>query len=148
MKFDQILTAEFATSMLFKLAQSFEQGKHYRIQVTEHKGRTLSQNALFHLWCHEIAKQWEAKGWSPDVPDMEPYELVKLWLKDKFRGPKDIEIANGVVVKSVPWESSKADKADMCDFMTQVEAYCAERGWRITIPMECEYRELLQRQVA
>jgi Fe-S cluster biosynthesis and repair protein YggX len=105
--------------------------------------RSLNQNALFHVWCREIAKGMEKKGFA--VSEGVAEEAWKLWLKKRFLGINDYKISKTVITGQVK-SSSALNKGDMVHFMDQCYHWATEQGIRLTIPAESEYAELKKQQ--
>lgn len=105
--------------------------------------RSLSQNALFHMWLREIKKGMEKKGVKVTVGDAE--EAWKLWLKRRFLGTNDFQIKNQVIEGQIK-RSSELNKGEMVHFMDQCYHWALEQGINLTIPMESEYAELKAKQ--
>ena len=58
--------------------------------------RSLSQNALLHIWCREIAKGMHKKG--VVVTEGDAAEAWKLWLKKRFLGTDNFVIRNAYYI--------------------------------------------------
>lgn len=106
--------------------------------------RSLSQNALFHLWTSEISKYLCANGanYTP--------EQVKEMLKHTFLGYEVVERID--VTTQEPERvralrrTSKLDTGEMYIFMQRVEAWAAGIGCFVTIHDNSEYMKLKNRQ--
>lgn len=97
--------------------------------------RTLSQNALFWIWCADIANffnhAYGDDSWNKDnVHDL---------FCSMFRYPK--ALPNGEVVDK--WvETSKLNKKQMTDFMNKIQAYMAtEHGVSVPLPDDDKYKD-------
>ena len=90
--------------------------------------RSLSQNALFWLWCTDIANffGWAERG-SPDKQRAHDVMLILRW------GYREEEAMPGVIRKRLP-KTSRFDKGQMGDLLTWVEAWCVERGIPLSYP--------------
>jgi len=97
--------------------------------------RSLSQNALFHLWCREMATHFAAKG--AEVTE----EKIKILLKYKFLGTESIQI-NKTVIEDQVKETSGLDRGEMMFFMDQVQDWAMDHGVTLTCPAESEYMKL------
>lgn len=102
--------------------------------------RTLSQNALFHLWMSEASKHFERQG----KKNVEP-ERLKLLLKNHFLGTVDVEVGSQVV-PGVIRSTKKLDRGEMQRFMEQCEAWLLDMGVKLTIPGESEYMKMREAQ--
>jgi hypothetical protein len=105
--------------------------------------RSLSQNALFHMWCREIAKGMKKKGFN--VTEGDALEAWKLWLKRRFIGSDDFQISKTEIRGQVR-RSSALNKGDMVHFMDQCYHWASEQGIKLTVPLESEYAELKNQQ--
>jgi len=97
--------------------------------------RSLSQNALFHLWCREMANHFAAKG--ADVTESK----IKLLLKYKFLGTESIQI-NKTIIQDQVRETSGLDRGEMLFFMDQVQDWAMDHGVTLTCPNDSEYMKL------
>jgi len=100
--------------------------------------RSLSQNALFHLWCREMAASFREKN--PEITE----EKIKLLMKYKFLGCADVQINNTVISGQVR-ETSSLDRGEMMDFMDQVQNWAMDHGVFVTCPDDSEYMRLNQK---
>lgn len=122
-----------------------------KIEVSEYKNpRSLSQNALLHMWFGLIAKDFKLKNFMYDKnaeTDLEPEmeyltaDDVKLMLKHKFLGTKDIRRGK-LVIENQLISTSSLDKGEMMHFMDQVYHWGIDRGIQLSIPAESEYMKL------
>ena len=78
--------------------------------------RSMGQNALFHVWCSDIASEI---GDSPNA--------VKDDLKAMFA-----EAVIGPLGKARPMNTSEMNTVQMMDFMTAIQVKGAEMGWDLT----------------
>lgn len=97
--------------------------------------RTLSQNALFHLWMSEGEKHFKRQGADVDA------DRLKTLLKYKMLGTVDIQVGSQTV-PGVLRGTSKLDKSEMYDFMSRCEAWLLDMGVRLTIPADSEYGKM------
>ena len=105
--------------------------------------RSLNQNALFHVWCREITKGMERKGFK--VTEGDGVEAWKIWLKRRFLGTNNFTISKTKITGQV--KSSKAlNKGEMVHFMDECYHWATEQGIKLTIPLESEYAELKKQQ--
>ena len=106
--------------------------KAYRVSVVGwREKRSLSQNSLYWKWLGEIAKQQDIS----DDPEIW-HEIFK-----KYYCPEKV-INEHITIKS----TKKLDLGDMHFYLNKVERYCIDRGYLITIPSDCEYKQLLDKQ--
>lgn len=138
LSFMQILTDLFA---------AYTKDRFIRVKWTTGKQRTVSQNALFHMWCDEISTQLRSMG-----RDAWTKEHTKACLKKTFLGDyeaKLTDVTTGEVLCVMrPKETSKLPVGEMSTFMQQVEAWAFNAGLTLTIPEDSEYMNLKQQEVA
>ena len=123
-------------------------GQCFRLQVKPwREKRSLSQNALFHLWMGEISEYLIKSGRTDATP-----EWVKRNLKKTYLGCEEVTYTDFITgEKTTTWEprhTSDLDTGEMHIFLTKVEAWCAQFGLALTIPHGCEYQQLQQKQEA
>ncbi|MBA7773655.1 MULTISPECIES: YbcN family protein [unclassified Enterobacter] len=123
-------------------------GQCFRLQVKPwREKRSLSQNALFHLWMGEISGYLIKSGRTDATP-----EWVKRNLKKTYLGCEEVTYTDFITgAKETSWEprhTSLLDTGEMHIFMCKVEAWCAQFGLALTIPNGCEYQQLRDKQEA
>lgn len=100
--------------------------------------RSLSQNALLHVWFDTMAKHFSAKV------DTNA-EQMKSLMKYKLLGTEDV-IVGKTVIEGQLRQTSKLDKGEMTKFMDQVHEWAADHGINLPIPAESEYMKLREYQ--
>ncbi|HBE9089600.1 hypothetical protein [Serratia fonticola] len=133
------------TKQLFELISS---GKRYRVKISEWRNkRSLSQNALSHVWYAEISKYLIKHGRAHCTE-----KWVKKNLKSTFLGCEEVEYTNfrtgEKTISYEPRHTSDLDTGDMHYFMTQVEEWAGQFGLILSNPADGEYNQLKQKQVA
>ncbi len=123
-------------------------GQCFRLQVKPwREKRSLSQNALSHMWYAEISEYLINSGRTDATP-----EWVKRNLKKTYLGCEEVTYTDFITgEKTTTWEprhTSDLDTGEMHIFLTKVEAWCAQFGLTLTIPHGCEYQQLQQKQEA
>ena len=102
--------------------------------------RTLSQNALFHMWCGELSSYLLKHGRKWATPG-----FVKDMLKHSFLGYKDtmrLDVSTNQPAKVRELiHTSDLSSWDMFHFMDQCEAYSVGIGCLLTIPEKSEYMQ-------
>lgn len=110
------------------------------------KQRSLSANALSHVWYKEIAAQLHERG-SNSTPDE-----VKQILKYNFLGLETRRYKNFSSGEWVETEelrkTSQLDSGEMCFFMEQVRDWAAGLGILLETPEESEFHKWQMEQVA
>ena len=97
--------------------------------------RSLSQNALFHLWCREMWQVFVEKD--PSLTE----EKMKKLMKYKFLGCAD-EVVSKTVIPAQLRETSGLDRGEMMHFMDQVQDWAMDHGVMLTCPADSEFMQL------
>lgn len=97
--------------------------------------RSLSQNALFHVWCREMSDHFSAKG--ADVTEDQMKDLIKY----KFLGTEDRVIGKTVISGQIR-ETSSLDRGEMMSFMDEVQSWALDHSVKLTCPIDSEYMKL------
>ena len=123
-------------------------GQCFRLQVKPwREKRSLSQNALSHMWYTEISEYLINSGRTDATP-----EWVKRNLKKTYLGCEEVTYTDFITgEKTTTWEprhTSDLDTGEMHIFLTKVEAWCAQFGLALTIPFDCQYQKLKESQDA
>lgn len=129
-----------------QLQPLLESGDCYRLILKPWKDkRSLSQNALSHMWYAEISEYLIKSGRTDATP-----EWVKRNLKRTYLGCEEITYTDFVTVEKVttyePRHTSNLDTGEMHFFLNQVERWCAQFGLALTIPHDSEYQKLKDKQ--
>ena len=130
------------------LQEQLESGKPLRLMVKEwREKRSLSQNALSHMWYTEISEYLITRGKAFATP-----EWVKDAMKHTYLGyeSKDrVDVVSGEVtaVQSLR-HTSELETGEMYIFLCKVEAWAMNIGCHLTIPQSCEYQQLRDKQEA
>ena len=103
--------------------------------------RTTSQNALFHMWMDQAAKQFTARGKKGCTP-----ENLKLLTKTHLLGHEDIEVGSKTI--TVLRSTKRLNKGEFQHFLEQCEEWLLHQGVKLTIPADSEYMKLREAQVA
>ena len=129
----------FVISNLQKWAEGWDFS--YPLSLTPKKyvhPRTLSQNALLHLWFDTMAAHFSKKV------DTNA-EQMKALMKYKFLGTEDVIVGNTVIEGQLR-HTSKLDKGEMMHFMNQIHEWAADHGVNLPIPAESEYMKTMRSQ--
>lgn len=123
-----------------------ESGDCYRLILRPWKDRrSIPQNSLSHMWYAEISEQLIATGRNYCTP-----EWVKRNLKKTFLGYEEVEytdlITGEAETRRELKKTSEQDTGDMHFYLQQVEEWCFSLGIELTIPDNCEYRRLKEKQ--
>ena len=121
------------------LEQTWDWSNPIAWKVTVYKDpRTVSQNALLHMWCEEMANQFAAGGADVDK------ESMKDLMKYRFLGTDD-RVINNTVIPDQLRRTRDLDKGDMMFFLNQIQEWALDHGVKLTAPVNSEYMELRQR---
>lgn len=128
------------------LREQLATGKPLRLQVKEwREKRSLSQNSLLHMWLGEISEYLIKSGRTDATP-----EWVKRNLKKTYLGCEEVTYTDFITgAKESTWEprhTSQLDTGEMHIFLCKVEAWCAQFGLALTIPSNCEFQQLRDKQ--
>lgn len=122
-------------------------GKCYRLQLKPwREKRSLSQNALSHMWYTEISEYLIKSGrtdatlggssaTSKDIPRLRGSHLHRFHHRCQRNHWE-------------PRHTSQLDTGEMHIFLCKVEAWCAQFGLALTIPSGCEFQQLRDKQEA
>lgn len=110
-------------------------------------GRSLPQNALFHMWCECAAQFFVAMGKTTFATGA-PMSMdnMKRNLKLTFLGEevvRDINLKTGEVTERYELRhTSQLDKGEMHSFMTCIDAWAQEHGIYLPHPEDSEYMKM------
>lgn len=102
--------------------------------------RSLNQNSTYWMWLGELSHQIKLKT-------RESYSTDDLheWFKNKFCPDKAITLGKqSLNVKS----TRKLDTGEMHFYMNQLFEWSVNAGFKLTVPIESEYRQIMERQNA
>lgn len=100
--------------------------------------RTLSQNALYWRWMSDMSTHFTKRGYPLTKDDA--HDLMR----HKFLGHQTRTIGQTEVTKLR--STTDLDKSEMSAYMTQIDAWCVDRGCFLTKPVDSEYMESLREQ--
>ena len=125
-----------------------EAGHCFRLQVKPwREKRSLSQNALSHMWYTEISEYLIKSGRTDATP-----EWVKRNLKKTYLGCEEVTYTDFITgEKTTTWEprhTADLDTDEMHIFLVKFEMWCTQFGLALTIPNGCEYQLLRDKQEA
>ena len=103
--------------------------------------RTMSQNALFHVWCREAAKHFNVK----DYEGVKADERMKMVFKHDHLGYLPEDAIPHRTTSPQLRHTSNLSVGDMFTFMTKVDAWCVERGLFLSKPAESDYVKLREK---
>ena len=101
---------------------------------------SLSQDAMFNIWCREIAHAMKARTPSADA------EAWKLWLKQKYIGTYAVKVGKEAIEGQV-YATPKA-KGKMSTFMHSVLVFADTKlNVRLSVPKNSEYVRVRQNEL-
>lgn len=101
--------------------------------------RSLSQNALFHVWMKEVRDHFIER--TPDADE----EAWKLFFKTEYLGTETLK-AGKIIHENQLRHTSNLKKGEMYEFMEAVNAWCAQRGLTLPVPDSSEFMEIRRSQ--
>jgi len=119
------------------------------VKVSWADGRTLSQNALSHIWYRDIAKYFKERGKHTFVNgDAMNDKNMKKNLKNTYLGCESKEYINmqtGEVTQKLELRhTSDLEKGDMTNYLMLIDAYCKEQSIYISKPEDSEYVQIMK----
>lgn len=108
--------------------------------------RSISQNALMHIWFREIAEGLNRAGLTIDG---DPYTMddAKLLMKWMHLGTEDI-VKGKLVIKDQLRSTSKLNKGEAQHFMDQILEWASAKNITLSNPAGNEYAKLKEAQRA
>jgi hypothetical protein len=101
--------------------------------------RSISQNALFHVWCRTMSKHFIEK-----IPTATP-ENMKLMMKNRFLGTEDIKVGKEIIKGQVK-HSSSLTKGEMVHFLDNVYHWAHNHDLILESDADSEYQKLKRQQ--
>lgn len=131
-----------------RLQPYLNDGQCYRLQIKPwREKRSIPQNSLSHMWYSEISEYLIQSGRTDATP-----AWVKRNLKKTYLGCVEVTYTDFITgEKTTHWEprhTADLDTGEMHNFLCKVEAWCAQFGLVLTIPHNCEFQQLRDKQEA
>lgn len=138
--------AEQLTQVSSFVCDHFDENKKpLKVKITAAGNRSLSQNAFQHVIYGEISKYLISKGRSDCSP-----AWVKAMLKNKYLGwgyQTFVDVETGEKTRrEVLRSTSKLDKGEAMDFITNILQWAESIGCIVKVPEESEYMQLMRSQ--
>ena len=115
-----------------------EEGATLKITVKDARKRSLSQNALLFMWYGELSTQIKQKtGDSYSTDDLHEY------FKSRFCPGKIIKFGNKEIHVTT---TTRLDTGEMTRYLDQIHEWACGSGFKLTIPINSQYREMIERQ--
>lgn len=145
-KVESKLKIDERLSTIKNILLAWDYDKPCKLEIKKYvDARSLSQNALLHMWFSQIHDRFTAMGVM--VGD-EPItaEDVKLMMKHKFLGVKDV-VRGKLVIKDQLVSTSSLDTGEMTYFLDQVYDWAMDKGIYLPVPEHSVYKKYRERQV-
>ena len=117
-----------------------ENGEKLKVVVKNASKRSLSQNATMWMWLGELSHQIKLKtSESYSTDDLHEYFKARFCPSKELRfGDKEINVTS----------TTRLDTGEMHFYMNQIHEWSINAGFNLTIPINSEYREIMERQNA
>ncbi len=109
--------------------------------------RSLSQNALSHMWYSEISEYLISRGKTFATPAWVKDALKHTYLGYETKDLVDVVTGDITTIQSLR-HTSDLDTGEMYVFLCKVEAWAVNIGCHLTIPQSCEFQLLRDKQEA
>lgn len=109
--------------------------------------RSLSQNALSHMWYSEISEYLISRGKSFATAAWVKDALKHTYLGYETKDLVDVVTGEITTIQSLR-HTSDLDTGEMYIFLCKVEAWAVNIGCHLTIPQSCEFQQLRDKQEA
>lgn len=109
--------------------------------------RSLSQNALSHMWYSEISEYLISRGKSFATAAWVKDALKHTYLGYETKDLVDVVTGEITTIQSLR-HTSDLDTGEMYVFLCKVEAWAMNIGCHLTIPQSCEFQLLRDKQEA
>lgn len=125
-----------------------ENGKCFRMVLKPwRERRSLSQNALSHMWYSEISEYLISRGKTFATPAWVKDALKHTYLGYETKDLVDVVTGDITTIQSLR-HTSDLDTGEMYVFLCKVEAWAMNIGCHLTIPQSCEFQQLRDKQEA
>lgn len=125
-----------------------EEGKCFRMVLKPwREKRSLSQNALSHMWYSEISEYLISRGKTFATPAWVKDALKHTYLGYETKDLVDVVTGEITTIQSLR-HTSDLDTGEMYIFLCKVEAWAVNIGCHLTIPQSCEFQLLRDKQEA
>lgn len=125
-----------------------EEGKCFRMVLKPwREKRSLSQNALSHMWYSEISEYLISRGKTFATPAWVKDALKHTYLGYETKDLVDVVTGEITTIQSLR-HTSDLDTGEMYIFLCKVEAWAVNIGCHLTIPQRCEFQLLRDKQEA
>ncbi len=123
-----------------------EEGKCFRMVLKPwREKRSLSQNALSHMWYSEISEYLISRGKTFATPAWVKDALKHTYLGYETKDLVDVLTGDITTIQSLR-HTSDLDTGEMYVFLCKVEAWAMNIGCHLTIPQSCEFQLLRDKQ--
>lgn len=113
-----------------------------KLVVTNASKRSLNQNSLYWKWLSEISSQLKVR-----IKQSHDTDTLHEYMKLQFCPCKEVQLGSNSKPISIR-STKRLSKGEMHHYLTLIEQWSVERGFRLTIPVDCEYVQLREVQNA
>ena len=111
-----------------------------KIVVTNTSKRSLNQNSLYWKWLGEISSQLRVR-----IKQAHDTDTLHEYMKLQYCPCKEVQLGSNSKPISIR-STKRLSKGEMHHYLTSIEQWSVERGFRLTIPNDCEYVQLREVQ--
>ena len=113
--------------------------KAWRVTVKGwRESRSINQNSLYWKWMAELSKQAKIQG------KVFSGEVWAEFFKKYYCPSKSVEMPLGE--SSEVKTTTNLDTGEMHHYLNNIQAWCMQEGYHLTIPSDCEYQQLIDKQ--
>ena len=113
--------------------------KSWRVTIKGwRESRSISQNSLYWKWMAELSKQAKVNGKEFSG------EIWAEFFKKYYCPSKSIEMPLGE--SSEVKTTTNLDTGEMHHYLSNIQAWCMSEGYHLTIPSDCDYQKLIDKQ--
>lgn len=158
-KVESKLKIDERLSTIKNILLAWDYDKPCKLEIKKYvDARSLSQNALMHMWFNQIYNRFTAMGIMVPITEFHGDEIVivgeepitvedvKLMMKHKFLGVKDV-VRGKLVIKDQLVSTSSLDTGEMTFFLDQVYDWAMDQSIYLPIPEHSVYKKYKERQV-
>lgn len=113
-----------------------------KLVVTNASKRSLNQNSLYWKWLGEISSQLRVR-----IKQSHDTDTLHEYMKLQYCPCKEVQLGSNSKPISIR-STKRLDKGEMHRYLSLIEQWSVERGFRLTMPGDCEYVQLREVQNA
>jgi len=140
------LTSQNFITVSESISEDLRRGRSFRLRLEPwSERRTLSQNALFHVWMKELSDFLIKRGRSQCSPEWCKDAMKFTFLGFETNTYTDVKTGAQIERESLRM-TSKLRASEMHHFMTQVQSWSLDIGCFLKVPATSEFFELSRKQ--